>query len=176
MIVNKTELSKIIGKTNKTLTQWQKLDPPLPMLEKAAKKGESNKYETVEVIAWMTARNNKQLDYNEERTRLTKLQADYKDLEVKQTKGELLPVEVMTMIWKKIIVSAKNRILGIRSDVKMKNPKISVEVLDVIQAVCKEALNELSNSKLPDDIIRSMGKYAKNLESTTGPEVKRVGK
>lgn len=176
MIVNKTELSKIIGKTNKTLTQWQKLDPPLPVLKKATKKGKSNEYDTVEVIAWMTARNNKKLDLNEERTRLTKLQADYKELEIKQTKGQLLPVEVMTMIWKKIIVSAKNRILGIRSDVKMKNPKISVEVLDVIQTVCKEALNELSNSKLPDDIIRSMGKYAKDMETAAGSKTERVGK
>ena len=53
MLVNKAQLSEIVGKSQQTLTTWQKNGLPIAV---DGNKGTANQYDTEQVIDWMVQR------------------------------------------------------------------------------------------------------------------------
>ena len=70
MIVNKKKLCEIIGKTPQHVDKLQEKGLP----HTKGGKGKPNQYDTAEVIDWLVRGEN--VDYQKERARLTKNQAD----------------------------------------------------------------------------------------------------
>ena len=54
MLVNKRQLSEILGVSERSLTDWQK--EGLPVASYADNRGQANEYESSEVIRWMVQR------------------------------------------------------------------------------------------------------------------------
>ncbi|WP_250589615.1 terminase small subunit [Neisseria subflava] len=87
MLVNKRELSEILGITERSLTEWQK--EGLPVASFADLRGQANEYDTKAVIGWLIQRELQRLNREKPRDRLDRLKADAIELEIKERTGEL---------------------------------------------------------------------------------------
>jgi phage terminase Nu1 subunit (DNA packaging protein) len=103
-------------------------------------------------------------DYNLERARLTKLQADHEDLKVRQKASELAPVAAMEQILASQAVAARTKMLGIRSKLKSRY-SVSDDVLEAVEALHREALEELNAARLPTELREALGSDGSGVEA-----------
>lgn len=87
------------------------------------------------------------LNFQEEKARLTKMQADKAEMEVKELAGELVPVEDMLNAWQEILMGCKGKILSIPSKLATLVVDIDdpAEAQELIEFHLREALEELSD-------------------------------
>lgn len=88
----------------------------------------------------------KNIDYHEERARLTKMQADKAEMEVEELAGSLAKVEDVVKQWESILMDVKGKLLSIPSKLATivcdeDNPAV---IQDLIDNYIREALLELS--------------------------------
>lgn len=144
-IVNKKMLAKILGKTERTLTEWQKEGMPI---KKNGARGQSNTYDTEQVIEWLLKRaSDTDSEMERARTRLTSAQADKTELEVEQLRGNLISLDNMKSLWGNVLGAFRARILSIPSRLTpqiatIRDPK---KIDKLIKDALHDALNELSN-------------------------------
>ena len=147
--VNKTELSEIIGVSQRTLTTWQKNGMPIAM---DGTRGTENLYDTEEVIQWMIQREiqrriadhggdeDQWFDYEKERARLTHHQANIAALDEQVKEGRLIPAEVVQGAWDDFVAAFRAKTLSIPT--KTAHHFITLSDLNQIQDCLKEHLNE----------------------------------
>lgn len=84
-------------------------------------------------------------DYNTERTRLTKAQADKVEMEIHVMAGHLLPANVVETVWGGMTSSARKRLLTIPYRVALHATACTSfeEIEDNVTILINEALNEL---------------------------------
>lgn len=92
---------------------------------------------------------------SEERTRLTRVQADHEELKLLKAKGVLIHTDTALEIWGLVISAFKSKIesVAIRLNPIIDNIKTKAdktEVKEEIETLHKEALHELSNIKSAD--------------------------
>ena len=120
-IVNKAELAEILGKSERTLTTWQKNGMPI---EVDGGRGSANKYCTEAIISWMVRREIDQIiqgqdgeggayNYDSERARLTHHQANKTALEEQVLGGALIPAETVAMVQTKMLGAFRAKCLSI---------------------------------------------------------------
>lgn len=66
-------------------------------------------------------------------------------LEFDKKSGTLVSIDEVKVGWFKVINSAKTKIMGIHSKCKAQYPDLPIEVVNIIEQVCREALEELAN-------------------------------
>jgi len=93
-------------------------------------------------------------DIAEEKTRLTKAQADKAELEVSSLEGELIPAKLVQDTWTDLVASIRAKLLGLPS--KVAHQVITVETYQDAELIIKEqvyeALDELAESNgIPSD-------------------------
>jgi phage terminase Nu1 subunit (DNA packaging protein) len=71
---------------------------------------------------WQDNRSGGNLDYTQERAKLTRLQAEKVTLELEQQRGKLLPLEMVIVAWQGQIANARARLLALP-------PKVASQVL-----------------------------------------------
>ena len=116
-------------------------------------------------------------DYHEERSRLTKAQADKAEFEAALMAGRLVDVEQLTQAWEGMLSSMRAKLLAIPSKVA---PIIADEdepgmVQNIIDDYMREALEELASygtSTSNEDIVEGDG----GTEATTEADRKPVGR
>ena len=116
-------------------------------------------------------------DYHEERSRLTKFQADKAEFEAALMAGRLVDVEQLTQAWEGMLSSMRAKLLAIPSKVA---PIIADEdepgmVQNIIDDYMREALEELASygtSTSNEDIVEGDG----GTETTTEVDSKPVGR
>ena len=116
-------------------------------------------------------------DYHEERSRLTKAQADKAEFEAALMAGRLVDVEQLTQAWEGMLSSMRAKLLAIPSKVA---PIIADEdepgmVQNIIDDYMREALEELASygtSTSNEDIVEGDG----GTEATTEVDSKPVGR
>lgn len=151
MIVNRTKLAEIFGVSQKTITDWEAKD--MPCEEKnTTRKG--NKYDTVKCIEWRFSNltGEKDIDYNEERARKTKEEADKLERERKREEGETLRTEDVIEWVKSGDQKVRTKLLSIpsRCSPLVVGQKPS-EIENILEGVIYEALSELSDqAELPE--------------------------
>jgi terminase small subunit / prophage DNA-packing protein len=143
-IVNKQRLSKILGKSERTLTEWQKEGMPI---KKAGERGQSNTYDTEKVIDWLLKRaSDSEGEMEKAKLRLIMAQAEMEELKVKEKKEELISLEKMKYLWANVLGSFRSRVLSIPTRLTPqimihKDPK---KIERLIKDALYEALNELA--------------------------------
>ena len=99
------------------------------------------------------------IDYHTEKARLTKMQADKAEMEVKELSGELVNVTSVVLEWQNILSDVKGKMLSIPSKlatiiVDIDNP---AKAQELIEDYVREALQELANyegkSKRKEDTV-----------------------
>lgn len=150
--VNKSELAEILGKSERTLTTWQKNGMPISV--DGGGRGYANTYDTAEVIDWLLRNelekhlntDQQVLDYDYERARLTHNQANKVEMENAVMRGDLIPAELVEDVQNDMIGRARARLLAIPT--KAAPQLISEldigEVQDILKKLVYEALRELA--------------------------------
>ena len=89
-VVNKAELSEILGVSQRTLTTWQE-EPGFPIVELAETRGLENSYDTAAVVQWYVLREvSKSSETDKTRRRLLAAQAEAKERENLVAAGKLI--------------------------------------------------------------------------------------
>lgn len=153
MLVNKTQLAEILGKSQQTLTTWQKNGMPIFA---EGSNGQANQYDTEQVINWLVSREISKLsvdsdgrvhDYEMERARLTHHQANKTSLEEAVLKGSLIPAEKVERVQGDMVSAFRAKMLSLPT--KAAHSLIQLETLseaqDAIKPYIYEALKELSD-------------------------------
>jgi len=151
--VNKTKLAEIFGINRATVGAYQKRGMPYTKLAEGKRE---HVYDTEACIKWyisdVTA-NSKYAggeemgaNYEVERTRLTKNQADVKGLEAKKLSGELVNAKEMQQTYERNVVSARNTLLVLPSKITQMLG-LSTEDEDVIEIEMKRTLAALGKSE-----------------------------
>lgn len=152
-LVNKQELAKIVGRSEPTLTTWQKRGMPIKL---EARRGASNQYDTADVIAWMIRQEIEKLtvgedgtvhDYEAERARLTHHQANKTELEAKVLRGELIPADTVERVQGSMVGAFRSKLLSMPTKTagKVQHMADIADIEDAIRAEIYEALSELSD-------------------------------
>lgn len=110
-------------------------------------------------------------DYEQERARLTKAQADKTELESQELRGEMVRVPEVAEEWARRTGAARARMLGVPSKAapRARTAESDEAAAKVIEAEILEGLQELSTDGLPDRTRRRVdaarAREAKRLES-----------
>lgn len=175
-LVNKTHLAEILGKSQQTLTTWQKNGMPIFA---EGSNGQANQYKTEDVIQWLINREIGKLtvdddgrvhDYEAERARLTHHQANKTELESKVLKGQLIHAETVEQVQGDMVSSFRSKILAIPT--KAAHSMIGLDDLNEAKDILKEYLYE-ALSELADYEPRQYGIVAQdssNGGTTTGTD------
>lgn len=151
MLVNKRQLSEIVGVSERSLTEWQK--EGLPVAGYADNRGQANEYDTAAVIRWMVEREIARLNKEKPRDRLDRLKADAIELDIKERIGELAPAALFERAWADHILAARTEFLTMPETIAAElSAVLGVEVdSDLIAVQINRALEKLSNYGDDDD-------------------------
>lgn len=144
-IVNKRDLAEIIGISERALTDWQREGLPVVY---SGERGESNQYDTEQVIAWMIARELAKVQVETQKDRLSRLQGDKVELEIAEKRGQLIPVDQIEPAWNAMVTAARS---FLRSQ-----PDRLAQLLEVTDGV--DAKRELIAETF-DDALRKLSEY-----------------
>ena len=107
-------------------------------------------------------------DINEERLRLTKNQADHKEIEVAVLSSKLVHSDDVIDTWQNFIANCRSKLLNIPAKVthQVLGLKSYAEVEDLITTEVHEALNELANSGLPKNTTNNLESINTDVQAT----------
>ena len=105
-------------------------------------------------------------DIAEEKTRLTKAQADKAELEVSSLEGELIPAQLVQDTWADFVASIRAKLLGLPS--KVAHQVLIAENYQDAELIIKdqvyEALDELAESNgIPSEYAKRVEKHQENI-------------
>lgn len=151
MIVNKTHLGHILGKSEEWITQTQK-DPTFPVLKRARGRA-GNEYETSDVINWIQKRQfdnltqtTSAIDIEEAKRRKLAAEAELAETELQTVQGKLVELAEVEKTWTDLLAACRAKLLALPSKL---SPDLfaadsMTEVKTILKAGIIEALNELS--------------------------------
>ena len=92
-------------------------------------------------------------DYNAERARLTKAQADKTELEVAELRGSVLHVETVVSHWQDTVVKVRSTLLALptRLATAVAAPDKLQAAHDMAQSIIYDALTELAGDGVPNE-------------------------
>ena len=151
-IVNKRELSAILGVSERTLTDWQSREL-MPIANAAAERGQAHEYDTKEVIAWMFQRELSRMKHEKPRDRLDRVKADMIELDLAEKLGQLAPLDVIEQTWITHITAARTELLTMADVINSElAARYGVEIdPDIVLGRLMAALEKLSHFEVEDD-------------------------
>lgn len=167
-LVNKTKLSQILDVSQQTLTNWQNLKNDPMSVHAKGKNGQANQYSLSAVIQWriryevnklVTNPNGEVVDYEAERARLTKEQADGQALKNEKIRANLISVSAAIAVFMEISSIATNRLDSARAEIKTKVPGLSDAQYRTINRIYDDARNaiaDVSPEAIIDKIVRDI--------------------
>ena len=107
-------------------------------------------------------------DINEEKLRLTKNQADHKEIEVAVLSSKLVHSDDVIDTWQNLIANCRSKLLNIPAKVthQVLGLKSYAEVEDLITTEVHEALNELANTGLPKNSENNLESVDTDVQAT----------
>lgn len=153
MIVNKRELSKILGRSEEWISQMQR-DATFPVLTKRTGRA-GNEYETSDVIAWMERRQVSNLiddgmtDIEEAKRRKIAAEAGLAELELAKEKGEVVLVEQVSAELGEQLSAMRAKLLSLPTKTAnlVFTAKDITEAKSILEDAILEALNEMVGNR-----------------------------
>ena len=134
--VNQTELAEIVGVSDVSLWQWQKEEMPVDVRNT---RGQSNVYDTADVIAWMVDRAVKRVRNESPRDALARAQTDLVLITIAEKNGTLVPLADVESEYDRMVTQARQRILQISASLPL-----DAATRTLLDHEVAEALQELS--------------------------------
>lgn len=176
MKCNKRELAGIFGIAEETVTQWQKQGMPIELQRKGSR---GSVYDTAAVFKWRMARaeeGDAVNDLSAERAALAKVQRERIELELAESRGQLVKVDDVLTTWAGHIGTVKQALLGLPAKAAgLVAPGKTAEAEAVLRKLIKEALTELSTNGLPRKRSRTTRRSRSDVEAAAGSDRERVG-
>ena len=116
---------------------------------------------------WLNTRSGGELDYTQERAKLTKLQAEKVSLELEQLRGTLLPTEMVVVGWMGHVSNARAKMLAIppKAAAEIVGMESYLEIEQFLTMLIHEALDELSTDGIPKEYRERIKAIAAELEA-----------
>ena len=118
MSLNRSETAQKLNVSLTTLDNWRRKGCP------HTKIGKQVFFEITALNHWLDNRSNGELDYTQERAKLTSLQAEKVTLDLEQQRGKLLPLEMVILAWQGQVANARAKLLALP-------PKVASQVLGI---------------------------------------------
>lgn len=157
--MSQAELCEILGVVPMTIARLE--ERGFPCIEKGSGRAPS-KYDTQDCIQWLIKHemrkltqtpDGKVINYDDERARLTREQADKVAMDNEERRGRLVDSDKVGIWWGKIISNAKTRLLAIPTKAAplVLGMKTMPQVRDQLERMITEVLSELSSvNPIPD--------------------------
>lgn len=147
--VDVSTLAILFGVSQRRIQEYAQLG----VLEKTGR-GRYNLCDCVlRFVRFMREKRNKYpIDLQNERARLTKLQADRADIQLQEARGEVVRTEDVASTWADLVIAARSRLLAIPTSL---TPGILAAdsqnaVTELLRDAIEDALNELADTRDED--------------------------
>lgn len=141
--VTNKDLQYVFSVSHQAIANWQKEDD----FPEFTKKGKSNQYDLQKVVAWRIAKltERKVSDYELERTRLTKAQADKAEIETKILEHDLLQASAVEKEWADILSVIKSKFMATETKIviAVQGESDSKKLKLIIRRLLNETLEEI---------------------------------
>ena len=142
----------------------RRLEGLAPIEEKKGAKRTERFYRLAAVFAHLSRTDESEaLDLNQERARLTKLQAEKVALELAETRGEVVRMSLVVPHWQGIVANMRARLLALPSRAAIEIASDQREVVrasSIIQTLLYEILTDIASAKeLPDELLERTEKH-----------------
>ena len=107
MELNRSDTAQKLNVSLTTLDDWRRKGCP------HTKTGKQVFFEIAALKRWLGNRSSGELDYTQERAKLTRLQAKKVTLGPEQRRGNLLPMELVVATWQGHIANARAKLLAL---------------------------------------------------------------
>lgn len=154
--VNKQRFCAIMGWTRQIFDKHVR--EGMPLVSRPDDKGGEYLIDTAEAIRWLINRasggSGEEIDFNVERARLTKEQADKTAMENQRLRRELLPADEVTYAVTSAFAAVKSRIRAIPPKLapRLLSKANAAEIEATLAAVIDEALQELAETRVVTDL------------------------
>ena len=145
MSLNRSETAQKLNVSLTTLDNWRRKGCP------HTKTGKQVFFEITALKRWLDNRSSGELDYTQERAKLTRLQAERAALDLEQQCGKLLPLEMVILTWQGQVANARAKLLALPNKVasQVLGMESYVEIEHIIRDIIYEALDELAGDGVP---------------------------
>ena len=173
LVITRTQLAQIFGKTTKTISTWQAYG--MPSLDKRGK-ANTRLFYLPEAIQWREhyVQGSDVLSAQAEKARLDKFRANKAELEYHLLLGELVNVNLVTKCWSGYISDCVARLMSLPNKLGpvVFGVKTIPKAVELIRAELHDCVSELAELK-PTDYL---GLDTKVVAVATDIEPKRVGR
>jgi phage terminase Nu1 subunit (DNA packaging protein) len=147
MSLNRSETAQKLNVSLTTLDNWRRKGCP------HTKTGKQVFFDIAALKRWLDNRSSGELDYTQERAKLTRLQAERATLDLEQQRGKLLPLEMVILAWQGQVANARAKLLALPPKVasQVLGMESYVEVEHAIRDIIYEALDELAGDGVPKE-------------------------
>lgn len=151
MIVNKNQLSDVVGKSQRTLTEWQ--DDGMP-IESVGGRGLDNQYDTARVIEWMVQRSLAGKTVMPPKEVKDFYEARLREMDVAERSGLLVSVDEISPLWEGAVLAARTDLLGMGPRLKaVLDARYGIDIdIQAIEDEIYHALSKLSEKPPTVDI------------------------
>lgn len=141
--VNKRQLAEIFGKSEETLTQWQK--DGMPVL-KRGRKGVDGQYEPHRCIEWLLTREVSKVQGELPRDRLARVQAERIEMDMATERGELVPAPEIEPAWAGHVIATRQELLRLPLELgpRARRAESDNAAIDLLTEGIEGALRKLS--------------------------------
>ena len=160
MSLNRSETAQKLNVSLTTLDDWRRKGCP------HTKTGKQVFFDLDDLNQWLNTRSGGELDYTQERAKLTKLQAKKVTLELEQQRGKLLPLKMVILAWQGQVANARAKLLALppKAASQVIGMESYVEVEHAIRDIIHEALSELADDGVPKEYEQRLEILAANLK------------
>jgi phage terminase Nu1 subunit (DNA packaging protein) len=172
--LTKAGVAYALGCDARTVSRYQDSDEhPLPVKERRRTRA-GNRYDLRQITAWAVQEALRKIgigkdgtvyDYNIERARLTKAQADKTELEVAELRGELISTPKALIQVESMVGAMRAKLLSLPTKVAAKIATTPVDMgkaQEAIRIEIYEALDEIASDRFQDQIQERIDRAAEN--------------
>ena len=147
MELNRSDTAQKLNVSLTTLDDWRRKGCP------HTKTGKQVFFNLDDLNEWLNTRSGGELDYTQERAKLTRLQAEKVTLELEQQRGNLLPMELVIAAWQGHIANARAKLLALppKAASQVLGMESYLEVEQAIRDIIYEALDKLAGDDVPKE-------------------------
>jgi phage terminase Nu1 subunit (DNA packaging protein) len=147
-LVNQTALAAIFGVEQSLVALWTKNDGCPVHVDPNATNKKNVVYNTPDVLDWYLTKQGLKADFNFERTRLTKYQADKLFLELEEKRGGLIEVNAVEKLWINILTNIRTKLLNVPKKIAplFSGIKSEFELETEIESTIRDCLDDLATN------------------------------
>jgi len=148
MSLNRSETAQKLNVSLTTLDNWRRKGCP------HTKTGKQVFFDLDMLKKWLDHCSDRDLDYTQERAKLTRLQAEKVTLDLEQQRRKLLPLEMVIAAWQGQIANCRAKLLALppKAASQVLGMESYVEVEHAIRDIIYEALDELAGDGLTSSL------------------------